>query len=30
VGLGGDETLQQDGVIAVCNGVGAPRFYKAW
>jgi hypothetical protein len=30
VGFGGDETLQQDGVIAVCNGVGAPRFYKAW
>jgi hypothetical protein len=30
VGFGGGETLQQDGVIAVCNGVGAPRFYKAW
>ena len=28
VGFGGDETLQQDGVIAVCNAVGAPRFYK--
>lgn len=30
VGFGGGGTLQQDGVIAVCSGVGAPRFYKAW
>jgi len=28
VGFGGPRTLQQDGTIAVCDGPGAPKFYK--
>ena len=28
VGFGGAGTLQQDGTIAVCDGLGAPKFYK--
>jgi len=28
VGFGGAGTLQQDGTIAVCDGLGSPKFYK--
>jgi hypothetical protein len=28
VGFGGGGTLQQDGTIAVCDGLGSPKFYK--
>ena len=30
VGISGDHTLQQSGIVAVCNSTGAPQYYKAF